>query len=422
MDWKQIIERGETSGTDFKAACKWDGDYRVKLTKDIAAMANTRDGGNIIIGIDEDRRAGPTLTGLSADQLASFDVTKVGEYVNSRFAPDIRVRVERPIVDGKPLIVIVVNEFDEQPHVCTKEGVCNGKKEFLPGQLLIRTAAAQSTVVGAQELRELLGRAISRKGDNLLEQVRRIVSGVPTPPRKKEAQELFQQELNKWSASVAEVSKRSPHGGWSFVVMPLRKPDEPLSHRVLRSTIARASFDLRGWSFPAVPISEVSNRASGISGDAKFDGFVEHWELFGTLLFGDFRSFWEDTLWLKDGTPGTELSFVNAIYSVAEFVLFAKRLLAELSYEGEVVLQIRLLGCDERKLVSKEWARSLHGEYKSCEKEIVVAQTVHTTDLAAGWEEQAVDLVQEIFALFNWSDPDRQMILEDIAKLRDRRT
>jgi hypothetical protein len=351
-------------------------------------------------------------------------VTRVAEYVNSRFEPEIRLRVEKPIIDGSPLLVVVVNEFDDQPHVCIKEGRCsNETAQFLPGHLLIRSAAAQTKVVDATELRELLGRAVSRKREHLLEQMRRIVSGTPTPPRSRDVQELFQPELRDWESIVAEASQRSPYGGWSFVTMPGRKAADPLSHGLLRAAMDRASFDFRGWGFPAVPVSEIANRASGISGEAKFDGFIERWHLFRHALFADFRSFWEDSLWLTPGgTPGTELSFVNVTYTVAEYVLFSKRLFNELAYEGEAVLLVRLLGCEGRKLVSKQWHRMLYGLKQSREKEIPVARTVHTTELAAGWEECAADIVQDIFALFNWSNSDRRMILDDIVRLRERRT
>lgn len=424
MDWKQIIERGETQVLDFKGPCKWEGEERARLTKAIVAMSNTRDGGVVLVGVAEDRAGGkPKLAGLTPEQLSSFDPTKLADYVNVRFEPNVHLRVEKPTVDGIALAAIIVSEFSDQPHVCVKEAPYQGKLEFKPGDLLIRTAGAQSTVVGSQELRELLARAVTKRGDHLLEQVRHIVKGVPPAAADKpDWRKTFATELADWDENVREMRTKSEHGGWAFSALPTASYSSPLSHAQLGEAVQAAAVSLRGWDFPPHRGQKLSNRSTGVSCEVKLNDFLERWVFFRRALFGDFRSFFEDTSFRTDtDVPGTELHFVGAIYSVGEFVLFSKRMFEALKYEGEVVLRIQLTGVKGRKLVSKDIRRSLHADYICDEDSILVPCLSHTTELAAGWDDVAATLIQEIFALFNWSNPDRAMILKDIAALVERR-
>jgi hypothetical protein len=422
MDWKQVVERGESPNVDFKAATSWDGEDRVRLAKAIVAMANTRDGGVLIIGVDDDRQGGkPRLAGVTPDQRATFDPTKVSEFINSRFEPQIRLRIEKPVVDGCELVVVVVQEFTDEPLICVGEGLCNGKMLFKPGDLLVRTASAQSMVAGPKELRELLGRAVARKGEHLLEQMRRIVNGSPAP-EEQDWQTLLSHELTEWRDVADNWRKKSRYGGWIFTLAPTEPPLKQYRHAELAEFIRQTVVSLRGWYFPGGRASDAVNRSGKISHEVLYNGFIERWELFQRLVFGDFRSFWEDGAWLKEGdTPGTELSFVNIIYTVAEFVLFAKRLYSAVGYEGGVAMRVHLTGCSQRRLVSKDFLRHLGGGYVCQEPEIYLERTVHTADLAAGWEEYAADFAEQVFALFNWSNPSRGMIEKDIASLRDRR-
>jgi hypothetical protein len=325
MDWKQIIERGETPALDFKGPCKWEGAERARLTKAIAAMANTRDGGTVLIGVAEDRTGGkPKLAGLNPDQLASFDPTKVADYVNERFEPKVQLRIEKPVVDGNALVAVIVSEFSDQPHICVQEAQYQGKLEFRPGDLLIRTAGTQSTVAGPQELRDLLARAVTKRGDHLLEQVRHIVKGVPPSEEKPDWRKTFASELADWDEAVREMRTKATHGGWAFSALPTDALSSPLQHVQLIESVQAATVSLRGWDFPHQQGIQTSNRTNRVVCETEFNAFVERWDFFRRGLFGDFRSFFDDTRLLNAiETPGKELHFVEVSLSVAEFVLFS---------------------------------------------------------------------------------------------------
>ncbi len=425
-DLKAVIERGETANIDFKGPLEWEGDHKVELTRDIAAMANTRDGGLIIVGVEEEPETKrPRIVGLNDTQLASFDPSRIGQYVNSRFEPPVELRVEKPTVDGKALAVIQVSEFRDSPAICTKEGRKSGNREiFMPGAVLVRTGAAETRQVDAEHMRELVGRAITRRGDHLLDQIRRIVTGAPaiaSPGWEGE----FVKELEEWADEEEKFRRASAGvGTWSLFVVPTSMPPQaPLVHGELKKAILAAIVSLRGWSFPYHRPEGIRNLQSGISHDIDSHlGDKEHWNFFRRLVFGFARTMWEDRkqVPLAGHGPGKVLSFVNVTYTVAEYVLFTKRVFEAVGYEGALLIRISLHGCRGRSLVSTDSDRRID-EHICDEDSPKVELSCHTTSLAAGWEEIVAGLVAELFALFNWSDPDRSMILGDIYKLRDRK-
>jgi predicted HTH transcriptional regulator len=96
VEWEILISRGETKNLDFKRPMAWDNLNRGSLTEDIAAMANTRDGGTILVGISEGEDGNAVLEGVSQEQAASFEPTKVIEFVASLFQPPVDLHIERP--------------------------------------------------------------------------------------------------------------------------------------------------------------------------------------------------------------------------------------------------------------------------------------------------------------------------------------
>lgn len=102
VDIRDLIARGEGPRVDFRSAMAFEGDHRLELTKDIVAMANTRDGGVIIIGVAQGPQTGRlTVEGVTPEQARSFDVTAVGDFVHQRSAPPVDLSCVVDKVEGK---------------------------------------------------------------------------------------------------------------------------------------------------------------------------------------------------------------------------------------------------------------------------------------------------------------------------------
>jgi hypothetical protein len=184
--YRAIIESAvETRNIDFKAAMDWrlvTKCERFEVLLDVAAMANAG-GGYLVIGRDEPTRTTGTLT---QEQVVSFDPTEVNKVVHRYLDPAHECRVDPQDVDGDLLVVIDVPAFEDSPLIFKEVGNCGGagcKKapHFLPGDVFVRTKAQQTRRVGsADEMREIVNRAVRSRGDDLLTAMQRML-GAPQP-------------------------------------------------------------------------------------------------------------------------------------------------------------------------------------------------------------------------------------------------
>src|SRR5437867_3600033 len=87
-----IEAAGEAVNIDAKGPMEWNGgEASAGLTKDILALANSRDGGVIVVGKEEPQPGKFVPTGLSEQQANSFETTKVATWVNNHCSPPINL-------------------------------------------------------------------------------------------------------------------------------------------------------------------------------------------------------------------------------------------------------------------------------------------------------------------------------------------
>lgn len=439
IDWEAVLKEGEKPNVDFKRPMAWDKASRVSLTKDIIAMSNARDGGILLVGPAQDVGTGTfVLQDVAAAQLATFDPTSILEFVNRRVAPPVRLHVEKPVVHGRQLVAIVVAEFAESPTVVTldtpEDNAASGSAQpaMLPGQVYVRTPACQTTVVRAEsDMRDLLNRALSKRTDQLLHRISQVMKGSPeAPPTERGA--VHQRSHEAFHADVHSLIQRyGPHGWWVFKVTPDSSVAvEPIEPARLQQVIRESAVALRGWDFPHLNSQGIRNRSDGVGSETHWDArsYHEMWRASYQGFFGLIRSCWEDHYSGQQGTPRRAgdasqpqvLWLVSAIYSITEFAQFAKRFYGALGYGGGLELHLWLGGMHHRELGSEPGGIHLVNHY-SCDEDVI--QQSFRTDLAAlqaGWEEQVVATVRWLLAMFNWNEPDRQMIRGHIANLMNR--
>src|SRR5205807_4719918 len=89
---RYIEAAGESAHIEAKGPMEWDGgEAAAALTKDIIALANSRDGGVIVVGKLESQPGNFVLTGLSEPQATSFETTKVATWVNNHSSPPVNL-------------------------------------------------------------------------------------------------------------------------------------------------------------------------------------------------------------------------------------------------------------------------------------------------------------------------------------------
>lgn len=206
------------------------------------------------------------------------------------------------------------------------------------------------------------------------------------------------------------------------------RPETYIASRIssashLQRLVQESAISLRGWTFPIV------GRVSGAVW-TNFDGGSQSYfnaqgqrpealRAYKSGLVVWSAGFGEDT-W--HGLAGHNvISFVALIYSVTEWVLFAKRFYETiLSVDETVHLSVKASGIKGRRLVSADPRAELHGDYRIEVSEFEIQESVGVSDLRADPEAIARRIIRRVYELFNWNDPDEKMLQSWQQKLIQR--
>ncbi len=436
IDIKSLFAKGERQHLDAKSSCAFEGDTRLELTKDIIAMANTRDGGTLVIGVSEDRDTGTlSFDGLTPDQIRSFDITKIHDFVKERATPPVKFSVQTSEHNGDTFIVIQVPEFDDQPHVCTKDAqTATNKTIFRRSDILVRTpGAASERISDDNTMRQFLNLAIQRRSDAILSDISRLLRGgripISTEPFWMIAQKLAD---TAWSMP-ADVKDA---GTWTFILRPdtplVLAGDKPV-YEILKDALFAAQVSLRGWNFPHAVINEILNRKDAASGlsyiemETNWHNCIESLALFENGYVQYRRILREDltdrsSFDMGSEKPGTLFNWLGAVYDIGESFLFATRYYSELKHDGAISYEIQLTNMKGRQLRAWNVRRELNSAKVSAEPVIVARGTVDATLLRSDVSTTAIDSILQIFTLFHWTDAHLPaMLREDLSKLFTRR-
>lgn len=184
-EFHSLKEAGyERRNVEFKSPFIWGDTASVWLQENVIravlGFANTKDGGDIIIGIGEDDNKKPVLTGLEDAQVTSFNYDSVKGVIDSFASPYINLDIRIAEEEGKRFVVIRVSEFDDIPIICRKDG--QNQNVLKRGDIYCRSRSGSPATIRVTEaeLREIIELAID-KGQEKLEQrgyVRREIEDV----------------------------------------------------------------------------------------------------------------------------------------------------------------------------------------------------------------------------------------------------
>lgn len=118
---KDITGLRERRNVEFKESTPWTN-LRCVLTRTIMAMANLKGGGRIIIGVKEDSSKTPVPVGMTKEDIDSYNQDDISSFVNEYAEPSVVVVPHKRAYGGKEYVILDVEEFDEVPIVCKKDG------------------------------------------------------------------------------------------------------------------------------------------------------------------------------------------------------------------------------------------------------------------------------------------------------------
>jgi hypothetical protein len=410
-----LAQKTETRNLDCKASLNWDtadNDAKCELVKDILAFLNTQDGGLIVVGVRDD-----TLepVGVTDADLASFDTTKVNDFLHRYTDPQSSCEVQKLTVNGLKFVVINVLEFKDIPIICKK--AANSSKDpsktiLKLGGVYIRTDKATSVLMPtSEEMRDLVNRAVLKRSDQLLSTIRTLLQG--NPPAEETQIKQYDREIRAAREYFKEVLPKDfdEHGYWEVISMPQTYSRERIpSITAVYKSLEESEVSLRGWNFPHFDRETKSNFSDGRQSHTEFMHHVEAHRAYQSGLFVWRSSYWEN---FSDVAKqhGKALSFVNVIYTVTEFLVFFKRYYERISPDASVRFSIEMTDIKDRALVSTDFINvPIFGTHAAKVQELVTEKDFSVSELRASAEEIAISIVQKIFEVFNWNAPDANMI------------
>lgn len=419
-----LLKQGETKNIEFKGSIGFEGDFRPHFAATIASMANTADGGTVLVGVE--RREGVHLPiGLSPEQLESFDPTRITQYLRGRLSPLPVFTTETVRLSTATCLAIQVRAFEDVPIIVSSTLQGANKLHAREGDILTRTSAAETArISNADDMRELLGRAVRRKGEDLLSDLQAILTGAP-PRRQASSEELFTKELPGWQKVLDDYETEfSAYAHWVCWVLPLplSAPLPPMqTGEALQTSVVR----LRGWNFPAIPKEGLTYRAGYVEGRVDWDVFRERLAASYSGAFGHASLIWSELqpqapTFNYPPPPARPLDFVDMTWTLTERLRFVTSFLEALGAEGAWVA-IELRGIGDRYLASFTPRRRLGEARKSSESIIRLEGTFSVPDLRASWKDVARQWVRTVYTVFQAPDVSDEIIQRDQDDLLERR-
>lgn len=395
---RELLDRqSETRSLDYKAPILFGPNKKEKgeILKDMIAMSNTRDGGSILVGVNQSSgRFVPV--GVSPEQAKSFDPTMVGQFAKNYCSRLPSVEAQLVAIDGVDVLLLRVYEFDSEPIICTKDlNGDDGKFILRAGSIYVRTTDACSVAIDSGEaMRDFLDLAVQKRGDALLTQIRGLVGG-PTIVEAGDPVEAYGEQIDSAERFFAEALINSLDS-WHVEVFPKEFDEDRTLATRLKEIRRESVVRLRGWDFPHIDVADGANFEDGIQSVTHALRHNEAHRFYRSGLFA-FRSRpHEDS---EDRFIGT-LSLVSAIYSMTEYFLFASRYASLLMDSGDVIVQVGVSGLSNRALVAGQ--EMFHHEYRTKAAQFSRSYEVSLEELRSSNLDLASDATIRLFDVYGF--------------------
>jgi len=170
----------EERHVEFKRTMNWsDVGTKSKVVKSSIAMANLRDGGFIVFGIERQPDDSYTAVGMKAEDYDSFKQDEISMEVNNYADPFVEVTVQKVKRDAKLFVIIEIREFLDLPILCKRDGA----ERLRNGAIYVRPRRKIETaeLPSQGDLREILDLAVEKKIRSFYSQIERVGARLAVP-------------------------------------------------------------------------------------------------------------------------------------------------------------------------------------------------------------------------------------------------
>ena len=195
-----LLARGhESHGVEFKGPGKrTNRAFLAGIVRAVLGMANRRDGGYVILGIDSESLEPIGLDDDEAHTWLKYD--ELSQSVNEYASPSVSFDIQSLVFHENHIVVIRIDEFEDVPILCGKEahGPGKGPPILRRGACYVRARHKPETseIPSLEEMRELLELAIDKGVARFLARRKKagLFSGLERPSTESD-ETRFQKQL-----------------------------------------------------------------------------------------------------------------------------------------------------------------------------------------------------------------------------------
>jgi hypothetical protein len=408
--------------------------HRGTLAKGLIALAN-HGGGVVIIGFDTDGSPAPNRT----PNLAPYSQDAVNDVVDRFADPGFHctVHIVTRAADGLQYPVVFVPGGHKVPIRARRGSPGN---EILADRYYIRRPGPASEMPqGGHEWAELMRRCVRNNTDEIASLIRDVLEG--RAPRGNAPPDIAAR-LSQWDAeSVArwmEVVNEFP--AVSHVRMPLGHyrvacvvEGVNLDLPRLREVMTRANLHLTGWPPWWWPTREgIAPYIRGNTIECHIAEQQAHpdpahsdfWRVSTTGELFLIRGYIEDSLdheGRQRVAPGTVFDLTLPVWRIGECLLFIQRFAIETGLEDSTVsVHCEWAGLQGRRLTVLNGHRTLFNDHQSRSDGCATTITIPVERISAALPEIVRDLVNPVYALFDFFQPPGAMYSEELGRMQRR--
>lgn len=396
----ELLEAGgETRNIEFKKTYDWGNpQHKAKIVKCILAMSNTKDGGNLIIGIDDEKQGLEKLTGMEQEHFVKLNYDHIVVEVNKFADPPVAFHMYPIEKDKKYYILMKIPEFVELPIICKrsgeqglKEGAVFSRSKTKPESALIRSQS---------EMRELMDLAINKGIRQFYMRVRD--SGLHLADDDTSQVRYAKELVGIEDDEIVNLIKKK--GYWKITLRPTFYEEDRIETLVSCKNILQDNkLSLRGWDFPH--LNGLANGNNYVESKENFGQFKELLRFYKSGQFIYYMSMHEEYMEdrYQQRVNGKGLEIISSLYLFTEIFEFATRLAQGKKLGDEITIRIECYGIKGRQLFFYEGTRTLFRDYISTiEDEAHLEISIGIEELISNGNTIAIELLNNLFEKFNW--------------------
>lgn len=433
--FSQYIYHGtEERYLEYKISMPWsDIATKMKVTRAAMSMANIKDGGVLVFGIEKLPTGFYNVKGMDPKHWNSFNQDDVSEAVNEYADPYVNLKVNKKIIDDMHFVIIEIQEFDELPVVCKKDG-----QEVKRGEIYTRPRRKIESVPAPSQtdLREILEMAVDKRIRKYREIYFKWIG-----PSSFNLEDISKQEYTNQLRDLEDekiIKKIASQAHWKVNLFPSNFEKRRIPDRnQLKDIMEKCVVSLKGWRYPHFyeQYIQIQHGDDWLQSSIDDEDKSEFWRFYLSGQFIHYMRLHEDedfhaqekgrarlsAIGIKNGIEGC-ISVLWTLSTITEIYEFAIRLAGTGKFDPRLFISIDLGGIKNYYLFFWDILNIIpQGHKYPNEKEIKIESDISVQELIAEGHDEAIEKTVDLLQRFEGYEPDIRLLKEEQRKFLERR-